>query len=281
VVVSGQDRRRCEAVVAVATFNARATVLATLRSITDSILAYSGVSGAIAVSVVDDASTDDTASRVASFATTCPIPIVLTALRGNRGRGHARNRAVAAVDANVYMFLDHDDEYLPRHVAVCLEAFRTHPRADFVKTGVALSEPVHPDWEPRIAASLTQNLAVRAYCHRLAGGFHEEPEVEVFGNDDVLFNRTVRACGRGVHVAEKTVRFWRRDGNSFDRQLARKFSRPWSEASSTLSDRQRDVKRRVDEIHSQRLREVRARIRRMALLRGLRRLPRGEQHVGY
>lgn len=174
--------------------------------------------------------------------------------------------------------MDHDDEYLPRHVSVCLGVLAAHPRADFVKTGVALSEPVHPDWEPRIAASLTRNLAVRAYGYRLAGGFHEEPEVEVFGNDDVLFNRTLRACCRGVEVVEKTVKFWRRPGNSFDRQMTAKFSRPATERVSTLSPRQLDVQDRVNDIHARRLQEVRGRITRIAALSGRRRPRHSEPH---
>ncbi|MBP7775754.1 MAG: glycosyltransferase [Acidobacteria bacterium] len=261
------NRPRYRAVVVVPTFNARHTIGQTLSSIADSIRHCASTRGGadrIAVSVVDDASTDDTASLVVAFARTSPFDVLLTALEQNHGRGHARNRAVAAAAADCYFFLDHDDEYLPSHITGCLDALDADPRADFVKTGVQLSDPVHPDWEPRIAASLTQNLCIRAYCHGLVGGFHEEPEVEVFGCDDILYNRSLRACCRGLDTPARTVTFSRRPGNSFDRQFERKFSRPASEAEVTLSPRQLEVRARVWEIHAQRLAEVNGRLRRIA-----------------
>lgn len=258
------------AVVAIPAFEATATIERTLASVVDSIVSRQA-SGAVeerfAVSVVDDASADDTAALVASFARTSPVDTYLWVLRENRGRGFARNRAVGVVPSGLYLFLDHDDEFLPAHVGSCLDALARHPHADFVETGVELSDPVHPEWESRIAASLTQNLCVRAYAHSLLGGFHEESEVEEYGCDDVLYNRLLHEFLRGVCLPDRTVRFFRRPGNSFDRQYEKKLTRPASQAEQTLSMRQRELEPAVARIHEARRADVRARLRRIASTR--------------
>lgn len=268
------------AVVAVPAFNASATIEATLASIAESLRFYRtrrGTSRA-AISIVDDASTDATVEIITAFARTCIDDVYLVVNRVNRGRAWARNRALAAVHAHCCLFLDHDDEYLPEHIDVCLDALRRHPRADYVKTGVVLSDPVHSDWEPRIVASLTQNLCVWSRCHRLIGGFHEAPEVETYGCDDLLYNRTLRTCFRGLDLPQPTVKFRRRPGNSFDRQYERKFTRPEARSEITLSRAQQQVAGRVFELHDRRVDAVRARIGRLAsVARGLR-PPRPRRH---
>jgi glycosyltransferase involved in cell wall biosynthesis len=270
--------RRYEAVVAVAACDASGTIVPALASIVESIRFHAARRGAadrIAVSVVDDASSDETADIVASFGRAVDVDVYLAVNETNRGRGRSRNRALAAVDADCYLFLDHDDEYLPEHIAVCLETLAGEPRADFVKTGVRLSDPVHPDWEPRIAASLTQNFCIRSYCHRIVGGFHEEPEIETYGCDDLLYNRVLRAYLRGIDIPRTTVKFLRRPGNSFDRQYERKFARPAALAEVTLSPVQLSVQDDVWALHHQRLRDVKTRMRRLAAMtRGMRRLER-------
>jgi glycosyltransferase involved in cell wall biosynthesis len=264
-----RSRSRYKAIVAVPAFNAMETIGPVLASIVQSIRYYGTrheTADRIAMSITDDASTDQTVSIVASFAQTVEFDVYLTVNATNCGRGCSRNRALAVADAECYLFLDHDDEYLPEHIAVCLDALAHDRRADFVKTGVHLSNPVHADWEPRIAASLTQNLCVRAYCNNIVGGFHEEPEVETYGCDDVLYNRTLRACFRGIELPERTVKFLRRPGNSFDRQYERKFSRPTAAAQVTLSPLQQRVAPLVQAIHDRRLGEARTRMRQLAAL---------------
>jgi len=253
------------AVVAVPTFNAAATIADTLASIVASIACYrqSGGTGRVAISIVDDASTDQTAAIVADFARRCDDDVFLTVQPLNGGRARARNLAVAAVDADCCLFLDHDDVYEPGHIQICLETLARRPAVDFVKTGVRLSDPVHPDWAPRIAASLTQNVCVRAHVHRLIGGFQEDPEVERYGCDDQLYNRTLRECFRGVDMPTPTVTFVRRPGNSFDRQYERKFNRPQATAEITLSPEQLRLQPRILELHDQRLAEVHARLARL------------------
>ncbi len=267
------------AVVAVPTFNAAATIERTLASIVTSVRAYrvQGGVGRLAISVVDDASSDATPALVSAFAARCDTDVYLAVQSVNSGRARARNRALAAVPADCCLFLDHDDHYHPGHIAVCLNALERHEAADFVKTGVRLSDPVHADWAPRIAGSLTQNLCVRARVHRLIGGFQEEPEVERYGCDDQLYNRTLRACFHGIDLPQPTVTFVRRPGNSFDRQYERKFSRPATLAEVTLSAEQQGLRPRVLALHDRRLAEVHARLARVAAVgRALR--PAGYGH---
>jgi hypothetical protein len=68
--------------------------------------------------IVDDASTDDTASRVASWAD----QLTITLLRNdvNIGCGASRARAVAAATGDVIAPLDGDDVWLPDHLSTVL-----------------------------------------------------------------------------------------------------------------------------------------------------------------
>lgn len=256
------DPIRCTALVAIPAFEAPDTIDATLASVEASIRFHrdSGSTDTVVISVVDDASGDDTAERVRAFADGSECLVHLAVQSSNRGRAAARNRALAAADADAYFFLDHDDHFHPEHIHVCLDTLSSHPRADYVETDVDLSDPVHPDWRRRIAASLTQNLCVRARCHRLIGGFHEEPEVEAYGCDDVLYNRTLHALFGGVRIPRATVRFNRRPGNSFDRQYEDKFRQPPGRARTTTSARQQELADEVLALQRRRLERVRRRL---------------------
>ncbi len=256
------DPVRCTALVAIPTFEAARTIDATLASVEASIRLHRDVGSRddVVISVVDDASRDDTARRVRAFAERSECLVLLAVQPANLGRAAARNRAVAAADADAILFLDHDDRYEPEHIHTCLEVLSHHPQADYVQTRVALADPVHGAWSRRIEASLTQNLCVRARCHRLIGGFHEEPAVEDYGCDDVLYNRTLQALFHGVRVPRATVEFTRRPGNSLDRQYERKFSRPVEDARPTTSAAQRELADEVLALQERRQEEVRRRL---------------------
>ena len=253
---------RCAALVAVPTFQAAGTIEATLASVEASICFHrdTGSSDIVVISVVDDASSDGTVGLVRAFAERSQCVVLLAVQPSNRGRAVARNRAVAAADAGALLFLDHDDRFHPEHVHVCLDTLASHPHAGYVQTRVSLSDPVHPEWSRRIEASLTQNLCVRSRCHRLIGGFHEEPEVEAYGCDDVLYNRTLHALFHGVRIPRATVEFTRRPGNSLDRQYERKFSRPFDDSQPTITAAQRELADEVLALQERREAQVRRRL---------------------
>jgi len=197
------------------------------------------------VVVVDDGSRDDTPRLVEAFA------------RGRDGyrlvrrpdrssAAAARNLGVAAGGGDLLLFLDGDDLFLEAHVAECYRALEGGA-ADFVKTGVALSDPVHPDWRPRIRNSLVINLGIRRRCHEAVGGFPDwhlfrrvgdlhVHELDIFrGIEDVYYNKLIGRHFRGAAVAAETVRYYRYPGNSFDRQYA-KFQLPLGQHREPLPE---------------------------------------------
>ena len=138
-------------------------------------------------------------------------------------------QCAAASRGDILFFLDGDDQFLEPHIHVCC-GILGDPRVDFVKTAVALDDPVHPDWEGRIGNSLVINLAVRRACHEFVGGF---PDFHVYQREggslvhdldifraieDVFYNRAISRFFKGVRSPQKTVRYTRSPGNSFDRQ---------------------------------------------------------------
>ncbi len=82
--------------------------------------------------VVDDGSTDGTASRAASRAERdARIKLVRQA---NGGESAARNTALQQMQGELVAFLDADDLYLPEHLALTVGYLQTHPQRDGVYT---------------------------------------------------------------------------------------------------------------------------------------------------
>ena len=76
--------------------------------------------------VVDDGSTDRTAEAVGRY------PGVRYVRQRNQGLPAARNRGIQESRGEYLVFLDADDRLLPDHLAISLEAFRSHPEAGWV-----------------------------------------------------------------------------------------------------------------------------------------------------
>jgi glycosyltransferase involved in cell wall biosynthesis len=72
--------------------------------------------------VIDDGSTDDTASRLAGL-----DPRIRLLRQENQGVTAARNAGLAAVKGELVSFLDSDDEWLPHHLALAAAFFAAHP----------------------------------------------------------------------------------------------------------------------------------------------------------
>jgi len=84
-----------------------------------------------ALVVVDDGSTDDTASLVATLAQ--PVQSKVRYVRqANQGAYAARNAGLRHVTGRYVAFFDSDDEWLPHHLSDCHEALERHPDIDWV-----------------------------------------------------------------------------------------------------------------------------------------------------
>jgi glycosyltransferase involved in cell wall biosynthesis len=188
------------------------------------------------VVVVDDGSADGTGEILSTQARGEELYTVIRRPRPS-SPACARNVGVAASRGELLFFLDADDLYLPHHLHDCLRE-AADPAVAFVKTGVALADPVHPDWRQRIEHSVVINLCVRRACHAAVGGFLDyhlfvregdefRHEADVFWKyEDQYYTELLARLFRGVRVARETVQHLRYPGNGFDRQYE-KFRRPF------------------------------------------------------
>jgi glycosyltransferase involved in cell wall biosynthesis len=200
------------------------------------------------VVVVDDGSTDAT-PQVILEATHGKL--IYKFIRRDRPSSPscARNVGAAAATGELLFFLDGDDLFLPAHIHTCCWALED-PAAAFVKTGVRLADPVHPDWKIRITHSVVINLCLRRHCHVAVGGFPDfhlftrqgdafTPALDIFYKiEDMYYNELVCSLFKGVGVATETVEHMRYPGNTFDRQYA-KFCRPFGDYPEELTADQR------------------------------------------
>jgi glycosyltransferase involved in cell wall biosynthesis len=217
------------------------TIRPALRSIEDAVDYLRRQPGhaddAVEVIVVDDGSRDGTLATVLDVARGKDLFRIY-----HRGiatsPGSARNCGAALASGELLFFLDADDHYLEHHLFECCRVMED-AAVDWVKTGVATSDPVHSDWRWRIGNSLVINLAVRSHCHRFTGGFPDahlfrrsgdlfEPWIDVFRLiEDVHYNTLLSRLFHRADVTRETVRYMRRPGNSLDRQYE-KFQLPYA-----------------------------------------------------
>ncbi|GAB4343281.1 MAG: glycosyltransferase family A protein [Cyanophyceae cyanobacterium] len=202
--------------------------------------------------LIDDGSTDGTLDAIVDW---CRDRAGWGLVRHstNRGPGAARNSGVGATRGAAIFFCDSDDRYAPEHFFVGFAALNAplppHIPADTapdspipgiaprypgtVKTAIAFSDPIHPDWQYALQQTLLQNRAVRRELHQFVGGF---PETDLFrrSDEDNAYNYICGHFASSVFVPVKTVEYWRHPGNAFDRQLSQ-FQRPMSEATQRLT----------------------------------------------
>lgn len=196
--------------------------------------------------IVDDASTDETLAIAAGWRDRLP----LLCLRNDQRQGTScsRNRGAAARSAEFLFFLDHDDEYLPPHVDVCLSALEQQPDAGYVRTGVELTVPVDPGWLPIMASHLPITLCVRQDCHLLTGGFNEHEALRTLRCEDVLYANILEGFFRGLRTDAVTARHHLVAGNALDAQLER-FRRPPGMVPNLLTAAQAEVRPQVESSH--------------------------------
>jgi glycosyltransferase involved in cell wall biosynthesis len=254
--------------VIVTAHNNAAVIRRTLASVEESIAfhdarAGGGSAGDGEVVVVDDGSTDGTPDVIEEFTRGKDLYRVVRRERPS-SPSCARNTGAAAASGELLFFLDGDDLFLPEHVHRCCAAL-ADPALCFVKTGVQLADPVHPDWRPRIEHSVVINLCLRRRCHVAVGGFPDfhlflregdafRPVADIFFKlEDQFYNELVCSLFPGLRVAVETVEHVRYPGNSFDRQYE-KFRRPFGEYREERSPGYR-VRLRLAEALLEHLRE--------------------------
>ena len=134
--------------------------------------------------LVDNASTDDTSSRIRAFAATTPFP-VRSARAPIAGLGRARNVGIAHACGRILAFTDDDCYPRPDYLRMLVEVFGQH-RVGFVGGRVVLYDPTDArvsirdaeaaiDIEPRsfLPAGVMQgaNMAVLREVVQAIGGF--------------------------------------------------------------------------------------------------------------
>ncbi|MDQ2103872.1 glycosyltransferase [Azospirillum isscasi] len=174
------------------------------------------------VCVVDDASPDETASRVLRWAREHPEQsVALIANNRNQGAGRSRNIGAAAGLGRYVWFLDADDYFFERHLVLTATALDHNPDAGFVRTGMhfdTIDQEVTPEWREASELSYPCNLCVRRVCHDMIGGFPEEAPFHPAVADDVAYGRALHSIFGGIRIAEKTVHYTMRADNALARQ---------------------------------------------------------------
>ncbi len=210
--------------VIIPTYNRRALV----REAVASVCAQQGAE--VELIVVDDGSTDGTATALAGEGAGC-MRILRTA---HRGVAAARNAGVAASRGELIAFLDSDDLWLPDKAAAQVAFFAAHPEAEicqtdelWVRNGVRVNPCTHhrkPSGDifaPSLQLCLVSPSAVmlRRSVFERAGGFDESlPACEDY---DLWLRiaRTTPVClidrplviKRGGHADQLSRQFWGMD----------------------------------------------------------------------
>jgi glycosyltransferase involved in cell wall biosynthesis len=92
--------------------------------------------------VVDDASTDGTATSLASEFDTAQVKVISHST--NKGAGEARNTGVTATRGSYIAFLDSDDSWLPEKLMRQMDALQASPNAVMSFTGVSMQRKNRP-----------------------------------------------------------------------------------------------------------------------------------------
>lgn len=208
--------------VVVPAFNAAATVERALASV------LSQSFGDLELIVVDDASTDDTAARVAAMD---DPRIRLLRLDENGGESRAMNAGIAAARGTHIAFQDADDEWLPGKLARQVDVIEADPDISFVCSGLV---HIYPDrrivdiagfapsdalWKRLLAETLVAKPCVLARRSALeaAGPFDESLAT---GADQDMWIR-LALQGTVVEVPEVLVNVFRQPDSLSNRYLDR------------------------------------------------------------
>jgi glycosyltransferase involved in cell wall biosynthesis len=107
-------------------YNSEKTIENTLRSVSTQTYTH------IEVIVIDDGSTDSSASLVEQFAVQNPQMDIQLIRKANGGVSTARNAGMKQSKGDFIALLDSDDEWLPKKLEIQIEIFHNNPGIDFL-----------------------------------------------------------------------------------------------------------------------------------------------------
>jgi glycosyltransferase involved in cell wall biosynthesis len=178
--------------------------------------------------VVDDGSTDDSASIVAAI----DDPRLRFISQPNCGPGPARNRGVEASRSEWIAFLDADDIWLADHLEELDSIRRAHPEAGLIGTAFARAS----------ANSVPENLPVRS------GAIGLVPYFDAVGRgEDVLLTSTAAVrkqawrsvCGFPDHPSGEDSELWVRLASRWPVAASTKITAIYLSGTGGISDRQK------------------------------------------
>lgn len=206
--------------VIVPAYNARATILAALRSV------LAQTRPADEMVLVDDGSQDGTAELVEQ-----ELPEVKVLRQANAGPSAARNKAAAAADGEWLAFLDADDLWLPHKLEVQLAALAEAPDVGMCSSDWVRQESGAPPLPPlaqlprrritfrdivRLNRFQTSTVLVRRELWQDVGGFRSA----IDGTEDWDFWMRVSRLTDDLHLAWPLV-VYRDEGLSYSKNSRR------------------------------------------------------------
>jgi len=127
--------------------------------------------------IVDDGSTDDTELVCKKYLYDGRVRYVR---QNNAGMAAARNNAVKSAFGSIIAFLDHDDEWLPDKLRICLDALKANPNASMAYHDMDYGDMVFTCAEPAIKnvildspACISSVVVTRDVIGKV-GGFRED-----------------------------------------------------------------------------------------------------------
>ena len=92
--------------------------------------ALASLPASVAVTVINDASTDDTAEHIDALKTKYPFKLLTNAV--NLNQGGSLNRAITLSDNNLFIILNADDALVRHAIPTIIEVLRRHPAVRMV-----------------------------------------------------------------------------------------------------------------------------------------------------
>jgi hypothetical protein len=198
------------------------------------------------VLVLDDASTDDSASTVVRYLQARPwLPAALLRHTANAGLPRTRNALTAQARGELVFVLDADNGVYPQALGRLVAALDADPGAAFAYPMIAVHEIGKPagllslhEWDPSLLVDdnfIDAMALIRRSALETVGGYCTDPRLAGWEDYDLWCQFAARGW-RGVHVPE-LLAWYRRSGHSMLTTAGSDFE----EAHSVISTRAPEV----------------------------------------